>query len=308
VQYPAAYESVIAVTATDISDQAAYFSPEGAALELAAPGVDVLSTLPGDDYGFKSGTSMASPHVAGAAALFLRANTIDVNVDGLVDSEDVRLMMQISSTDLGQPGFDSVYGFGLVNAAAATLANEPPVADPGGPYTGVVGQAVQFDGTGSADPDGSIVDYLWSFGDGGLALGPTPTHTYDAAGTYIVTLSVADEAGQLAEASTTVVITEESTPPESAWTLRVLSTSGPEESELRLEIEEFGGVLWFDETFPGGQFAFGLGQESNDGIFWWDNLGALFYGMVDRQQGTMVGIVFDFMGDPGHDTVFFGER
>lgn len=70
--------------------------------------------------------------------------------------------------------------------------NRPPVADAGGPYTGVSGRPIQFDGTGSSDPDGDPLTYFWLFGDGGEATGSTPSHVYVNAGTYIVTLYVND--------------------------------------------------------------------------------------------------------------------
>jgi len=57
-------------------------------------------------------------------------------------------------------------------------ANQPPVCDAGGPYAGNVGQSIQFIGTGSSDPDGSIASYEWDFGDGAQGSGPrraTPT-------------------------------------------------------------------------------------------------------------------------------------
>ena len=76
-------------------------------------------------------------------------------------------------------------------------SNKPPVADPDGPYAGSPGQAVQFDGTGSSDPDGTIVAYDWDFGDGNTATGATPSHTYAAAGNYTVTLTVTDDGGAL---------------------------------------------------------------------------------------------------------------
>jgi PKD repeat protein len=68
--------------------------------------------------------------------------------------------------------------------------NRFPVADAGGPYTGVTLVPVQFDGTGSSDPDGDPLTYFWSFGDGEYASEATPMHAYPAAGTYVVTLYV----------------------------------------------------------------------------------------------------------------------
>jgi hypothetical protein len=63
------------------------------------------------------------------------------------------------------------------------VANEPPVADANGPYTGTVGVAVLFDGSGSTDPEGGALTYDWDFGDGGTGTGVNPTHAYTAPGT-----------------------------------------------------------------------------------------------------------------------------
>jgi subtilisin len=120
VQYPAAYDSVIAVTATDKSDTPARFAPIGDALELAAPGVDVFSTVAGGDYDVLSGTSQAAPHVSGAAALYIPFNTEDRNGDGQINHQDLRLLLQSTATDLGDAGQDAIYGYGLVNAGSAT--------------------------------------------------------------------------------------------------------------------------------------------------------------------------------------------
>lgn len=118
VQFPAAYDSVIAVTATDKLNKPGYFAPVGNKLELAAPGVDVYSTTAGGGYSTLSGTSAAAAFVTGAAALYLESNTQDLNHDGRVDSEDVRLLLQRTAMDLGAAGKDPVFGYGLVNVRA----------------------------------------------------------------------------------------------------------------------------------------------------------------------------------------------
>jgi len=120
--YPARYESVIAVAATNQNDERARWSSTGPDLELAAPGVDINSTLLGGGYGEGSGTSMASPHVAGTAALVIVAGI-----------SDVRGQLQSTSDDLGPTGIDSKYGYGLVDADEAAGVTggtpEPPPAD-----------------------------------------------------------------------------------------------------------------------------------------------------------------------------------
>lgn len=119
VSYPAAYDSVIAVTATDSTDKMAIFSSKGPEIELAAPGVNVYSTVSGG-YNFMSGTSMAVPHAAGVAALVFSSDFKDINADGIKDNKDVRELLH-NAKDLGEQGRDIIYGYGLVDARMAVL-------------------------------------------------------------------------------------------------------------------------------------------------------------------------------------------
>ena len=119
--YPAAYPETIAVGATDITDSIAPFSNRGTGLDLVAPGVDIFSTYKGSAYATLTGTSMASPHVAGTAALVLSTpvGASDVNFNGRWDPAEVFSKLISTATDLGPTGFDTDSGYGLVNAAAA---------------------------------------------------------------------------------------------------------------------------------------------------------------------------------------------
>ena len=96
------------------------------------------------------------------------------------------------------------------SSAISLVITTPPVARPGGPYTGTLGQAVPFDGSGSSDSDGTIASYLWDFGDGdGLGSpgsGSNPTHVYSTAGTYTVALLVTDNRGVASNAITNITI------------------------------------------------------------------------------------------------------
>ncbi len=125
VIYPARYGSVIAVATTGQDDKRASWSSTGPDLELAAPGVNILSTVPGSGYESEgwSGTSMACPHVAGTAALVIAS-------DNTLTNNEVRQKLIDTAEDLGAPDRDNLYGWGLVNAAAAvgvTIPEEPAV-------------------------------------------------------------------------------------------------------------------------------------------------------------------------------------
>ncbi|MEM2912295.1 MAG: S8 family serine peptidase [Candidatus Bathyarchaeia archaeon] len=110
--YPAAYNEVIAVAATDQNDNPAWFSNYGNWIELAAPGVGIYSTIWDNSYGYMSGTSMACPHVAGVAALVWSQNLS-------MTRDELRSRLQFTADDLGVSGFDPYYGFGRINAEKA---------------------------------------------------------------------------------------------------------------------------------------------------------------------------------------------
>ena len=105
--YPAGYPSVLAVTAVDASLQPYGHANRGGYIDLAAPGVDVWSARQGDGGRYNSGTSFAAPFVTAAAAVIL-AQTPDAAPD------TVRQRLQEDARDLGSPGRDSTFGWGLV--------------------------------------------------------------------------------------------------------------------------------------------------------------------------------------------------
>lgn len=122
--YPANLPQVITVAATDHTDNIAYFSNWGDKIDVAAPGVDILSLrasgtsmgTPVDAYYTRAdGTSMATPHVSGLAALVLSANPQFSN-------EDVRQALRSSAYNNSKP-FNFIYGYGRINAAQAVLEN-----------------------------------------------------------------------------------------------------------------------------------------------------------------------------------------
>ena len=112
VRYPAGYAQVVSVAATDRNDVRASFSNMNADVELAAPGVGILSTWRDGGYFTASGTSMATPHAAGVAAV------IRTLAPGLTAAQ-ARDRLTSTVDDLGAAGRDSSYGFGRVNLANA---------------------------------------------------------------------------------------------------------------------------------------------------------------------------------------------
>jgi VCBS repeat-containing protein len=87
--------------------------------------------------------------------------------------------------------------------------NTPPSANSGGPYTGITNTIMVFDGSGSTDPDGDSLTYLWNFGDGNIGSVVNPSHAYTSDGTYNVTLEVTDSEGATDINSTTVLISSQ---------------------------------------------------------------------------------------------------
>jgi serine protease len=146
LSFPASYDSVMSVAAVDSTRTVGWFSQRNAQVEIAAPGVAVVSTLPGDRYEAWDGTSMATPHVSGVAAL-VWSHFPDCSAAA------IRNALTRSAQDLGDAGRDWSYGFGLVQAVAAfdylathgcTIPDPPPPPEfeelrNGVPVTGMSG-------------------------------------------------------------------------------------------------------------------------------------------------------------------------
>ncbi len=119
VAAPARYPTTIAVAATTIADNIASFSSCGPSVDVAAPGEEVLSTVPGGLYGTASGTSMAAPHVTGTVALMQTVRAL-ANAP-LLDPEEVRSILHETADDYPPPGFDIYAGYGRIRADRAVM-------------------------------------------------------------------------------------------------------------------------------------------------------------------------------------------
>lgn len=112
LSYPASYDAVISVAAVDSAESIASYSQYNSQVEIAGPGTAVQSTWPTNTYNTISGTSMATPHVAGAAALVW-------SFFPSCSNEQIRAAMNITAKDKGASGKDNFYGHGIVQARDA---------------------------------------------------------------------------------------------------------------------------------------------------------------------------------------------
>lgn len=178
---------------------------------VAPNGVDTTFFYPTSDRNGNgipdfSGTSAAAPHAAAVAALMLQAN-------GLATPADIYAALETTAVDMDVEGFDFESGWGLVKADAAVNAiqgiNIPPTAD----FTFVIDNLAVVFTDQSNDPDGTLVSWNWSFGDGNASFEPSPHHLYTVSGTYTVTLTVTDDDNVTNATSTNVTVTEQSNDP-----------------------------------------------------------------------------------------------
>ena len=177
VGYPAAYPEVIAVSATDSNDDLADFSSTGPEVELAAPGVDVESTVPRSSYDVFSGTSMACPHVSGGAA--------QVVASGVTARQEVRTQLKDTADDIGLD--ENEQGAGRLDVDDAAGASDGVYVTTGD-ATDVTKTAATLDGT-LQDLDGAdSVDVYFEWGPGGDLSNTTATRTLSSTGSFDATV------------------------------------------------------------------------------------------------------------------------
>ena len=225
---PSDCENAITVGAFDHNDEMAYFSNWGAKIDVAAPGVDILSLRAtgtgidsraiGGRYYRMSGTSMACPHVAGLAALILSKNSNLTN-------EEVRQIIRTSSADLGPAGRDDYAGYGRIDAYQALQIDSISLARLSSPeYNAHVSGTIDIIGTaqganfsnyiieyGSGDnPTTWLTDYI-TLSSGGLSqvvnavLGTLNTSNLEE-GDWAIRLSVSDSGGVVSKEHRTITV------------------------------------------------------------------------------------------------------
>ena len=192
--YPSGFSSpyIVSIASSDSEDRLSTFSNFGSAsVDLAAPGSSIVSTYLHGGAASLSGTSMATPFVAGTAALLFAQS-------GTSDPLEVRDWI-LRSVDVLPQWNGVVATGGRLNLYRALLAaedrggNRSPHADAGPDLESAADTLLTFDGRESFDPEGASLQYRWDFGDGSaIEYGEVVHHSFDVAGTYVVTLTVDD--------------------------------------------------------------------------------------------------------------------
>ncbi|MGB1542855.1 MAG: S8 family serine peptidase [Spongiibacter marinus] len=177
----------VTVGSTTSSDSRSSFSNKGSCVDIFAPGSAITSAwYQGDnDTNTISGTSMAAPHVAGAAALILSQNPNAAPASVFSTLLQDGTSNKLSGLGSGSPNL-------LLQVAQGEGVDFPPVAS----FSYSCNElSCSFDASASSDDQG-IQQYSWNFGDGSSAAGASVSHTYAAYGDVTVTLTVSDTAGQ----------------------------------------------------------------------------------------------------------------
>ena len=232
--YPAAYDDYcIAVGATRYDEKRAYYSNTGSYLDIVAPGGDLTVDQNGDGYGdgvlqntfnpnskntadfgywFFQGTSMATPHVAGVVALLIS--------DGVTSPDNIRAVLESTAEDLGDLEWDKIYGWGLVDAAAAlgyTPDNLPTVSVTA-PLDGeTVAGTIIIEADATDDIRVVQVDFYYDSTLIGSDIDPPYSVLWDTTGvvdgTYTLTVTTIDTASQSSSDSISVLVDNVNDPP-----------------------------------------------------------------------------------------------
>lgn len=206
---PARAPRAYTVGATTNTDSRASYSNLGNCVNIFAPGSGITSAYYTSNTALASmsGTSMASPHVAGAAALYLQSNpnASPLQVYDALSASSTKGIVTNSRTTNNHLLYTLDFG-----GTSLPPTNQSPVARFDFTTSGLT---ADFDGSESSDPENSPLTYSWNFDDGSIGSGATTSRTYASAGTYNVTLTVTDNDGETGSVTKSVTVSSSTPPP-----------------------------------------------------------------------------------------------
>ena len=274
LHYPSAYEGVMAVASTSQQDHRSGFSNFGTWVDVSAPGSYIYSTVVGG-YGYKSGTSMACPLVAGLGGLVFAHNPY-WNADQVA----MQIMATADDIDALNPGYEGLLGSGRINAYRALTDSVPGIACTGNSFDDTAGG----DGDGIIDPGETIelVVTIMNFLEPAFGV----TATLSTQDDLITITQAAADFGDLGTG-------EDSTNSQNPYVF-VVSDEAPGGHNIifRLDIEADGGAYTNQEYF--NLMILPVYGDHNIGnvVFTITNFGA--YGYEDYVEGTSLGNGFQY--------------
>jgi len=265
--YPGAYnlDNIINVAATDNNDGRASFSNYGATtVDIGAPGVNILSTYGTNGYSYLNGTSMAGPHVAGAAALIYAANPTYTytQVKNRIMST-ARPVASLSGRCVTGGVLDVAAALGGGGGGGSNTAPTVAITSPGSGSSFVSGATITFTGSANDTQDGSLTASMtWTSNlQGALGTGGTFTRNNLVVGTHTITASAVDSGSLTSSSTVTVTVTSASTPPTAPSGITATNASGTitvrwtdnssNETTFEIRRQQRVGGTWINETVVG---------------------------------------------------------
>ncbi len=259
---PARAPNAYTVGATVSTDAKASYSNYGDCVDLFAPGSSITSAWYTSSTAINtiSGTSMATPHVAGGAALFLETTpgaTAQQVYDAITTNSTKN---KVTSSKTTNNHLLYTLGFG-----SGGSTNQPPNAS----FTFTTNElTASFDASGSSDSDGTIASYAWDFGDGTTGSGITASRTYSAAGTYTVKLTVTDNEGATDSQTKSVTVTAPASGDDIVLSVYAYKVRGRKMADLswigvttdQVEIFRDGSLVTTVNTSSNGSYTDNIGQ------------------------------------------------